>query len=702
MIRLAALVALLTVAAALPASAQMSVLANLEIGPKSPTALVQVRDGIFYGVSERGGLSSLGSVFILYRRSDGSWGTFTLFSFTGANGQNPRNLVLGPDGNFYGTTNVTDGSGVGGTVFRITPFGALTTLHTFPLSSRPSRHPLAVSDDGFLWGTTCSGDGIAPSSVFRLTTAGGFSTIYRAPVASRCLDSVAATNDGQLMGLSSEATSDTSADVQLFRLTRTGVLTPLRTFNGRDQSMGPMIRGNGGIFYAFLVTGPAADSGRIIGARTDGTVVLDAVIPNGRPETLVEGAPGVLFGTTAIANTFFRLGLDGEFTVTDWSPSPIRDVVGGSREWLGRGIDGRLYGASFGGGPGDGGVVFSVDLDGTPATISYMESGPLAPTGALVESAGAFYGTSCAGGMFNRGTVFRVTPAGAVTVVHSFADADGWCPLGLHKGPDGHFYGNTYGGTIFRITTAGTFTRLYTLPLTPPFGLITRPPDSLTIDADGNLWGISQGPFVGYVYRLTPSGVFTSFDMPPGSAAGHGVVFGADGNLYGVVYQPAPVIGNNSQLFRMTPAGTFTFLETLQNSHVFLSRLLPASDGKLYGVATQSPGLGASIFHADTDGQLSALTNFDGHSGWAPLIELPNGELAGVAFGTQGWRYGGEYIFGSVFVTPKSGAPRTVHRFSWIDGANPFGALVLGSDGALYGTTFAGGLGGGGVVFRIQ
>src|SRR5215207_2378919 len=105
----------LTTILAGPVAAQTTtVLANFEIPPAGPVgALVQVQDGVFYGVSNDGGAFSKGSVFVLYRGAGGSWGVYTLHSFNGVNGARPVNgLLLASDGNFYGTT--TQGGALGG------------------------------------------------------------------------------------------------------------------------------------------------------------------------------------------------------------------------------------------------------------------------------------------------------------------------------------------------------------------------------------------------------------------------------------------------------------------------------------------------------------------------------------------------------------------------------------------------------------
>src|SRR5579871_4459073 len=90
------------------------------------------------------------------------------------------------------------------------------------------------------------------------------------------------------------------------------------------------------------------------------------------------------------------------------------------------------------------------------------------PAGALVQGIDSnFYGTTSSGGTNADGTVFRITPQGTLTTLHSFRGSDGASPEGaLVQGNDGYFYGTTSiggpdAGTVFRISNQGTFTNLY-------------------------------------------------------------------------------------------------------------------------------------------------------------------------------------------------------------------------------------------------
>ncbi|HEY3853021.1 MAG TPA: choice-of-anchor tandem repeat GloVer-containing protein [Verrucomicrobiae bacterium] len=105
-------------------------------------------------------------------------------------------------------------------------------------------------------------------------------------------------------------------------------------------------------------------------------------------------------------------------------------------------------------------------------TNLYQFSGPdgVSPVAGLVQgSDGNFYGTTQGGGTYSQGTVYRVNSAGNLTNLYSFTGGnDGAYPqAGLVQGGDGDFYGTTYSGgnvgvgTVFRITTGGSLSNLW-------------------------------------------------------------------------------------------------------------------------------------------------------------------------------------------------------------------------------------------------
>jgi uncharacterized repeat protein (TIGR03803 family) len=145
--------------------------------------LVQGPDGNIYGTTSFTGAAG-GTVF---KVTPG--GTFsTLYTFcTGGgsctDGSLPEGgLVIGTDGNIYGTT-YYGGSGGGGTAYKMTLSGTLTTLHNFGSENDQSNPTgLVQATDGNFYGTTTSGGtnptGTGQGTVFKMTPSGGYTTIY--------------------------------------------------------------------------------------------------------------------------------------------------------------------------------------------------------------------------------------------------------------------------------------------------------------------------------------------------------------------------------------------------------------------------------------------------------------------------------------------------------------------------------------------
>src|SRR5262249_35577524 len=171
--------------------------------------------------------------------------------------------------------------------------------------------------------------------------------------------------------------------------------------------------------------------------------------------------------------------------------------------------------------------------------------------GLIIGQDGNFYGTTFNGGNPGVGTVFRLTPAGALTTLFNFSEFNGNIPFaGLVQASNGVLYGNTQvsgtnvpnAGTIFKITTNGTQTELFKFHLTDG----ALPANKLIFGPDGNLYGTTpQGgiddSFTGFgtVFRITTNGTFTSLALFGGTNGFNpeaSVAFGPDGNLYGTTF----------------------------------------------------------------------------------------------------------------------------------------------------------------------
>src|SRR5438105_191846 len=217
-----------------------------------------------------------------------------------------------------------------------------------------------------------------------------------------------------------------------------------------------------------------------------------------------------------------------------------------------QGSDGNFYGTTLLGGAHLKGTVFKIDPTGSLTTLHSFSGSPgdgAVPFAGLVQgSDGNFYGTTASGGAFFQGTVFRMTPSGAITVLHSFNSffSEGAVPFAaLVQGCDGNFYGTTalggahFKGTVFKINAAGSLTTLHSFSGSPGEG--ANPIAGLVQGSDGNLYGttaLGGTHFRGTVFNIDATGSLTtlhSFAGSPGEGAlpFAGLVQGSDGKFYG-------------------------------------------------------------------------------------------------------------------------------------------------------------------------
>ena len=377
----------------------------------------------------------------------------TLVTLNGADCCPGGPLVQGLDGNFYGTESFE--------VFKVTRSGVLTTLHSCPLCPDGWGYSgLTLGTDGNFYGTTTYGGG-----VFKVTPDGTLTTLYYFCPAGglNCPDGeypqgLIQASDGNFYGTtlaggynryrcggSSGAECGT-----VFKITPSGVLTTLHNFCSR-------------------------------------TNCADGFSPNG----LVQGTDGNFYGTTGGGGdtqcnppygcgTLFRITPTGTLTTL----RSFNATNGRGPHSLVQGIDGNIYGATGSGGtstdcPSGCGTFFKITPNGTLTTLLNFDGADSSGSGVLVQATdGNFYGI---GSISENcpfpegcGTVFKMTPSGTVTTLHTFA-ARFATPLWLVQATNGTFYGETLGGgahgyaTVFSLCVGlGWFVE--TLPTTGTVG----------------------------------------------------------------------------------------------------------------------------------------------------------------------------------------------------------------------------------------
>lgn len=334
---------------------------------------------------------------------------------------------------------------------------------------------------------------------------------------------------------------------------------------------------------------------------------------------------------------------------------------------------------------------------------------------------GSFYGTTANGGTNGGfGTVFRITSNAVAATLYTFSGgSDGSGPqAGLVMGKDGYLYGTTaFGGdnngdgTIFRISTNGALTTLYTFKGGAEG---SEPAGGLIQGVDGNLYGTTEfggdANDDGTIFQITTSGLLTTLYTFTGGSDGSGpmagLIQGTDGNLYGTAASGGDA-NLDGTIFQVTTNGAFTLLYTFTDGTDGsgpAAPLIQGFDGSFYGTAQfggDANGDG-TIFQVTTNGGFTSLYVFTGGSdGSGPAAGLLQ-DTNGILYGTT--QFGGNANGdGTIFQITTNGAFAGMYEFAnGTDGANPMAGLLRAKDGELYGTTSGGNTNGAGTIYRIS
>lgn len=353
----------------------------------------------------------------------------------------------------------------------------------------------------------------------------------------------------------------------------------------------------------------------------------------------------------------------------------------------------------------------------------YGLAGEAGPIGAANCTSSASWQTvehtaHCPGSLFSLGidgSDFRVEHAFSRLDDRSRTNADGYHPYGtLSVGADHRLYGVAQMGGAPRIEpgevgygvlfaydpASAALEVLHTFGSEPRAFDGEYPMGALAVDAAGNVYGTAKGggaTSTGTVWEWSPGGAFR-FAPLPGETYG-GVAL-AGGMLHGTTWAPGagvyftvdpstlkvsvvdrfPAFTANEHGTDNTPIQEPT---ALSNGAVVAAREFGGAAGAGIIVALD-PHAGIRVLHDSADIPLGAEPRFSNATGGmlnGRISEGRDGMLYGVA------QYGGAAGTGCIYRVARDGSLFRL-LWSWPDAAYPYGGVTIGSDGALYGTTF--------------
>jgi uncharacterized repeat protein (TIGR03803 family) len=412
----------------------------------------------------------------------------------------------------------------------------------------------------------------------------------------------------------------------------TGVASVAETQNADQQLLSPSLG-----FSTLINFDGGAEGGNPAGSLIQG--------PDGNLYgTTYDGGNTFANCTGPTCGTVFKISPNGTLTTLYSFCSQADCADGGSPAGpLVLGTDGDFYGITESGGTGAGcyaanacGTAFKITPNGTLTTIYNWCSQPNCADGHYGEfpeaatfvhaTDGNFYGTNESGGALGAGTAFKLTPSGSLTTLHTFCSQtnclDGGNPVGLIQAVDGNFYGVNYDGgtvgvgTVYKITPTGALTTLYSFCSQTNCTDGAYPSGPVIQAADGSFYGTTtfgganvnstacmaqeSGGYCGTVFEITSAGTLTTIynfcslaNCADGASPDFSLVQATDGNFYGATVGGGNDSCNNfgspgcGTIFKVTPRGTLTTLNSFDAEFQTPEALFQATSGTFYGVTAE-------------------------------------------------------------------------------------------------------------------
>lgn len=642
-------------------------------------------DGYFYGSTTGNGYGDAGCVFKI--KPDGTdYTVLKKFTRTTDGGSIRWRPVVAPDGFLYGVCE--DGAQFSnGTIWKLkkdgTSFTVLKVLNNSAESTSGFYGSLVLGLDGKLYGTVSGSNG----HIIRINTNGtGFTKLVSFTntsggfVGSGPRSPLLLASDGNFYGVCVGG-GTTGKGVAFKYNASTNTYTLLKTFTDNDGTYPATtpVEGIGGYIFGGCPNYGTLNGGTLWRIKKDGSGFavlqqIDLATMGNRPgRKLYIHTDGLVYGTMCgygplNAGTFFRMAQDGSgFTVLR------SNFEGGEQPWalIYKETDGRFYIPFNYGGQGSGGILASLNPDGSDYRRHYSFAyqtegyGPVVAPTVITNTAspqyGKAFGVSTSGGLFSNGVLFSYYTGHTVqrhTILRHFKGTDGYSAAGrsgAFLASDGWLYGIMgYGGPISG--NAGTAYKI-------------NPTDTSTFTV------------------IKSFGAFGS--APTGCSNPGDMIEAADGYLYGSTAQRGD--NNRGTMFKMQKDGSnFSNIYQYGGSNTLYSAAGFIQDPitqQIIGTGTLSNG-DEVIFAINTNGSgLTLIKTFtyadaatNGRNITAPL-RLEGDTLYGSC------HLGGSNGLGNIYKMHKNGTGFTVIKnFTVSDGGNPYGNLQLSDDGYIYGT----------------
>jgi uncharacterized repeat protein (TIGR03803 family) len=343
--------------------------------------------------------------------------------------------------------------------------------------------------------------------------------------------------------------------------------TDIHDFNCSTEGCGAipaglLAQGRDGNIYGTTQSGPGSDYGTVFRITPSGNSIVTLYtfdLTNGaEPQGgLTLGPDGNFYGTTSFGQntngSIFRITPDRELTILHTFTGGADGSTPATPPVLGN--DGNFYGNAEGGFEAIG---YRVSSTGNYKVLTSSIPGGGQPSAPLIQgSNGNFYSTSYSGGTNDAGTVYRMSRAGAVTIVYNFDGTEGYGYAPLVQDGEGYLYGTADGGTlgggiVFKVSTHGKFTVLHN---------------------------------------------FTNQDYNHGSVPVAGLVLATNGKLYGSAYRGGPQ--NGGSLFDINTTGQYREFYIFDGTDGSgpQTTAMQHTNGKIYGMTSEGGAYGGGVIY---------------------------------------------------------------------------------------------------------